>query len=71
VALPMTEPKDGNRFYPTQDPQFTIEGGRGGLVKFDDGIRRGQLDWEMLGAGEFDIVIGNDPSKARLMPCSA
>jgi|SRR5580658_3841290 hypothetical protein len=53
----MTEPTDPKPFYPTQDPRFTIEGGRGGLVKFDDGVRRGQLDWEMLGAGEFDLVI--------------
>jgi len=53
----MTEPTNGDRFYPTQDPRFTIEGARGGLVKFDDGIRRGQLDWEMLGAGAFDMVV--------------
>jgi len=39
------------------DARFTIEGGRGGRVKFDDGVRRGQLDWEMLAGGEFDIVI--------------
>jgi len=39
------------------DARFSIEGGRGGLVKFDDGARRGQLDWEILGGSNFDIVI--------------
>jgi prepilin-type processing-associated H-X9-DG protein len=41
----------------SSDGRFRIEGGRGGLVTFHDGARLGQLDWEMLVAGKFDIVI--------------
>lgn len=53
----MNEPTDTKRFYSTQDARFTIEGGRGGVVKFDDGGRRGELDWEMVGGGGFDMVV--------------
>jgi hypothetical protein len=34
--------------YAVRDQRFAFEG-RGGLVRFDDGERRGVLDWEMLG----------------------
>jgi hypothetical protein len=53
----MTEPTDAKHCYPSQDARFTIEGRCGGLVKFEDGARHGELDWEMLAGGEFDIVI--------------
>jgi len=41
--------------YAVRDQRFAFEG-RGGLVRFEDGERRGVLDWEMLG--------GNGPSIA-------
>jgi len=43
--------------YAVTDTRFTVEGGRGGTVRFDDGARRAELDWEMLAGGEFDMVI--------------
>jgi hypothetical protein len=57
LPLAMTKPTDTKRFYSTQDARFTVEGGRGGVVKFDDGGLRGELDWEMVGGGEFDMVV--------------
>jgi len=51
--------KDGRKApsvsYAVNDKRFSFEG-RGGLVKFDDGVRRAVLDWEML-MGEFSIGI--------------
>jgi 2,4-dienoyl-CoA reductase-like NADH-dependent reductase (Old Yellow Enzyme family) len=41
--------------YAVHDKRFAFEG-RGGLVRFDDGVRRGVLDWEML--------VGDGPSIA-------
>lgn len=55
---PMTERTDAKHFYATQDTRFTIEGGRGGLVKFDNGTRHAELSWEMRSSSsEFDIVV--------------
>lgn len=42
--------------YAVRDERFAFHG-RGGLVRFDDGVRRGVLDWEMLGGNGATIAI--------------
>ncbi len=42
--------------FAVRDSRFSFEG-RGGFVRFTDGSKRGVLDWEMLVAGDFDIMI--------------
>jgi hypothetical protein len=44
--------------YAVRDKRFAFEG-RGGLVRFDDGVLRGVLDWEMLvGDGPSIVIYG-------------
>jgi hypothetical protein len=41
-----------------RDGRFCIEGRRGGLVSYEDGARRGHLDWEMPSSiSKFSMVI--------------
>ncbi len=48
---------DGQRRV-SQCGRFSIDGGRVGVVTFDDGADRGQLEWETPGStSAFDIVI--------------
>jgi hypothetical protein len=41
---------------PAQERTFRVEGGRAGVIRFSDGTRSAELDWEMLG-WEADMVI--------------
>ena len=38
------------------EKKYSIEGGRGGSITFEEGDRRGRLEWEML-VGELAMVI--------------
>ena len=42
--------------------RFFIEGGRAGTIHYNEGERRGHLDWEML-IGEFNMVIYADSAR--------
>jgi hypothetical protein len=48
--------------YAVRDKRFAFEG-RGGLVRFEDGVRRGVLDWEMLVGDGPRIVIYGETSR--------
>ena len=40
--------------------RFRVEGGRAGLIHFEDGARRGELSWEMLASDDADVAIYGD-----------